>query len=190
NNTLVLAGNNTYAGATTISAGTLQIGGGTASGTLGPAAVTNNANLAFNRTDSSTVANAIGGTGALYQKGTGTTVLSGVSIYTSAPLTVNGGHAIGVGYAEASGAGAANSTWNGQSVDGDAVLVRYTLAGDSNVDGKVDLTDFTFLAQNFNKSGGAQWLEGDYNYDGNVDLTDFTFLASNFNQSIAADGGG
>jgi len=284
NNTLVLAGNNTYAGATTIAAGTIQLGGGTTSGTLGPAAVTNNANLAFNRTDTLTVANAISGTGAVHQKGTGTTVLSGVNTYTgatnvtaghlvigngdaigsgtsllnigslgtahigaslpkavkvngltnanvldvnngklvvdytgaspldtirtqviggyaggswngvgintSAPLTVNGSHAVGVGYAEASTVGAANSTWNGQAVDGDAVLVRYTLAGDGNVDGKVDLTDFTFLASNFNKSGGAKWLEGDFNYDGNVNLTDFTFLASNFNQSMPADGGG
>jgi len=74
------------------------------------------------------------------------------------------------------------------NVDADAVLVRYTLSGDSNVDGKVDLTDFTFLAANFNKSSGATWLQGDYNYDGKVDLTDFTFLAANFNQSLPADG--
>src|SRR5207248_4087261 len=70
-----------------------------------------------------------------------------------------------------------------------AVLVRHVYYGDANINGTVDLTDFTFLAANFNKTGGAQWLDGDFNYDNNVDLTDFTFLASNFNQTLPADGG-
>src|SRR5207253_3615493 len=62
----------------------------------------------------------------------------------------------------------------------------YTYAGDSNLDRRVDLTDFTYLAANFNKIGGAAWMQGDYNYDSNVDLTDFTRLASNFNQTLPA----
>jgi autotransporter-associated beta strand protein len=81
------------------------------------------------------------------------------------------------------------ATFMGQPVnDNTAILVRYTLAGDANLDGTVDLTDFTFLAANFNKTGGAVWLNGDFNYDGNVDLTDFTFLAADFNQSVPAGG--
>src|SRR5439155_4968720 len=77
------------------------------------------------------------------------------------------------------------ASFAGWSVDSTSVLVRYTLAGDSNLDHKVDLTDFTFLAANFNGTG-RNWLQGDYNYDGNVDLTDFTLLASNFNQALAS----
>jgi hypothetical protein len=65
-----------------------------------------------------------------------------------------------------------------------AVLVKYALYGDGDLSGSVDLTDFTFLAANFNKASGATWLQGDYNYDDQVNLTDFTFLASNFNQSL------
>ena len=38
--TLILTGSNTYSGATTIGAGTLQVGSGTASGTLGTGPVT------------------------------------------------------------------------------------------------------------------------------------------------------
>ena len=53
------------------------------------------------------------------------------------------------------------------------------------MNGIVDLTDFTFLAANFNTSN-KDWLRGDYNYDGNVDLTDFTILAGNFNKTLAA----
>jgi hypothetical protein len=97
-------------------------------------------------------------------------------------------HRTAIGYAEAADLGIAS--FSGQTVDASAVLLRYTFAGDSNLDGTVNLTDFTFLAANFNKTGGATWLQGDYNYDGNVDLTDFTFLAGNFNQSLPliADG--
>jgi hypothetical protein len=54
----------------------------------------------------------------------------------------------------------------------------------------VDLTDFTFLAANFNTTSGATWLQGDYNYDGKVDLTDFTFLAANFNQTAPTGAAG
>jgi hypothetical protein len=56
------------------------------------------------------------------------------------------------------------------------------LDGDANLDNKVDLTDFTFLASNFNGTGKS-WAQGDFNGDKKVDLTDFTFLASNFNKT-------
>ena len=64
--TLILTGNNTYGGVTTISAGTLQIGNGGTSGSLGGNSVTNNAALVFNRSDPITVANAISGTGTVH----------------------------------------------------------------------------------------------------------------------------
>ena len=73
----------------------------------------------------------------------------------------------------------------GQTIDSTSVLIRYTVSGDANLDGTVNLTDFTILAANFNGTA-KRWAQGDFNYSGNVDLTDFTFLASNFNQSLAA----
>jgi len=111
---------------------------------------------------------------------------------SAAAAAASSAHRTGLGYAEASsvGIGAGGGTFSGQAVDNTSVLVRYVYSGDSNIDGTVNLTDFTFLAANFNKVGGATWLQGDYNYDGNVDLTDFTFLASNFNQTLASDGSG
>ncbi|TXL69295.1 hypothetical protein FHP25_39540, partial [Vineibacter terrae] len=78
--TLILTGNNTYAGTSTITAGTLQVGnGGTAGAIAGD--VVNNATLAFNRSDTLIVAGAISGTGAVQQNGTGTTVLTGAGTY-------------------------------------------------------------------------------------------------------------
>src|SRR5206468_2720580 len=67
----------------------------------------------------------------------------------------------------------------------DYVLPFYVLTGDANRDRKVDLTDFTFLASNFNQSP-RDFSQGDFNYDSMVDLTDFTYLASRFNKTLNA----
>lgn len=77
--TQILSGNNTYTGITTISGGVLQIGSGGTSGTLGTGTVTNNATLAYDRSDAVTVANNITGTGNLSQQGDGTLTLSGTN---------------------------------------------------------------------------------------------------------------
>jgi autotransporter-associated beta strand protein len=68
------------------------------------------------------------------------------------------------------------------------VQVAAALYGDANLDGSVDLSDFTFLAANFNGTSKV-WAQGDFNYDGAVDLSDFTFLAGNFNKTLAAGSG-
>jgi len=87
--TLALTGSNSYTGGTTISGGSLQIGNG---GTTGSVAgnITNNANLAFNRTDSITFSGNISGSGSLTQLGTGTVALTGTNTYTGG-TTVSAG---------------------------------------------------------------------------------------------------
>jgi hypothetical protein len=57
----------------------------------------------------------------------------------------------------------------------------YTLYGDANLDGKVNGTDFTLMAANFNDSVTHGWDKGDFNYSGTVDGDDFVLLADNFN---------
>jgi hypothetical protein len=52
-------------------------------------------------------------------------------------------------------------------------------------DRKIDLTDFTTLAANFNGTNKT-FSQADFSYDGKVDLTDFTILAANFNKSMPA----
>ena len=96
--------------------------------------------------------------------------------------TASSAHKTGIGFAEASAIGNP-ATFAGQAADSTSVLIRYTYYGDANLDKTVDLTDFTFLASNFNGTGKV-WNQGDFNYDGAVDLTDFTLLASNFNQTL------
>lgn len=96
----------------------------------------------------------------------------------------------GLGYAEASALFAAFPTnFAGETVDDTSVLVRYTLAGDANLDRAVGIADFSLLAAGFNAPGG--WSAGNFNYDADVNLADFSLLAAAFNTALpAADGGG
>jgi len=85
-NTLTLLGNNTYTGGTTVSGGTLELGdGGSVLGNI-----TNNAAFSVNRTNSSTLGNAISGTGALTKSGVGLLTLSGNNTYTGLTTVSNG----------------------------------------------------------------------------------------------------
>ena len=87
--TLILTGNSTYTGGTTINAGTLQIGnGGTAGSIVGD--ITNNGTLAVDSAANLALAGIIAGSGALTKIGTGTLTLGGTNSYAGG-TTVNQG---------------------------------------------------------------------------------------------------
>jgi len=72
--------------------------------------------------------------------------------------------------------------------------LRFTLLGDTNLDGTVDVTDLGNLASSYGVTSGAKWVQGDTNYNGAVDVTDLGNLASNYGGHLAtgpsAGGGG
>jgi len=86
--TAVLTAANTYSGGTLISGGTLQVGNGGTTGSL-TNAITNNAALAYNRSDSVDLNSSITGTGQIIQNGTGT--LSSRAALTTTNLVINAG---------------------------------------------------------------------------------------------------
>lgn len=93
---LVLTADNTYSAGTTITAGTLQLGAGGASGWI-VGDVTDDGVLAFNRSDVKTFDGTITGTGSVHQIGTGKTILTadssaltGISQVQNGILSVNG----------------------------------------------------------------------------------------------------
>ena len=61
----------------------------------------------------------------------------------------------------------------------------YTYFGDSNLDGKVDTSDFMTLGLNFGATGKV-WATGDFNYDGVVNALDFNAIATNFGRTTLA----
>ena len=79
--TLILTKNNSYTGGTTISAGTLQIGDDSNSGSVDGDIVDNGA-LVFNRKNTLTYGGMMSGTGTLTQAGTGTLRPTGDNAYT------------------------------------------------------------------------------------------------------------
>jgi len=87
---LTLTGINTYEGQTVIQSGTLQIGNGGASGTLGRGNVQNDGLLIFNRSGEYEYNGAITGSGMVIQAGTGTIILNGNHTYTGNTVVSNG----------------------------------------------------------------------------------------------------
>jgi fibronectin-binding autotransporter adhesin len=78
--TVVLTGENTYTGGTSVLAGALQIGnGGTTGSIVGDVQTSAGATLSFNRSDAMTYGGVISGAGALRQMGSGTLTLTGDS---------------------------------------------------------------------------------------------------------------
>lgn len=62
-------------------------------------------------------------------------------------------------------------------------LIREILGteyGDANLDGMVDSTDLSILAQQFDASGTWEWEHGDFNGDEAVNLDDLTILGTFF----------
>jgi hypothetical protein len=59
--------------------------------------------------------------------------------------------------------------FGGQAVDASATLVRYTLAGDTDLDGTIAFADLLAMQANYGLSG-KMWQHGDVDYDGTITL--------------------
>lgn len=92
--TLTLSGNNTHTGETAVNAGTLAIGNGGASGSLGGTNVTvaAGATIVFNRdeTEASSYPGVLSGDGTVIKRGSGRVSFTGANTYT-ASTTIEGG---------------------------------------------------------------------------------------------------
>ena len=90
--TLVLTADNTHAGGTTVSAGTLQVGNGGATGSFGngPVSVASGATLAFDRSDELSVASVISGDGSVVKNGSNTLNFSAGNAYSGGTVINSG----------------------------------------------------------------------------------------------------
>ncbi|MCV3243286.1 autotransporter domain-containing protein [Mesorhizobium sp. ZC-5] len=90
--TLTLTGANAYTGGTTVNAGRLDIGGGSATGLIaGDVEIMAGGTLAFNRSDDLTFDGLIGGDGTVEKLAGGTLILTGDSNAFAGSTTVNAG---------------------------------------------------------------------------------------------------
>ncbi|HSV14320.1 MAG TPA: PEP-CTERM sorting domain-containing protein, partial [Tepidisphaeraceae bacterium] len=71
--------------------------------------------------------------------------------------------------------------------------IRYTLKGDANLSGNVDVGDLGALATSYGITGGMSWANGDFNQDGTVNVADLGALATNYGTNLGTSpslGGG
>jgi hypothetical protein len=99
---------------------------------------------------------------------------------SSVAATKNGVTALGFGEASTLGL----STFDGLALGGNAVLVKYTLVGDTNLDGMVSGADYNTVLRNFDETG-ATWIDGDFGYSGTVNGADYNAILDNFDNSLA-----
>lgn len=152
NGNVALTGNNSCAGATVINAGTLQVGTGSTSGSLGNSpSVTDNGTLIFNRSDNVSFLGPISGTGSLLQQGSGRLTLGGTNSYQGS-TTINAGTvALGASGSISNSAVivvAAGATLDVSAVSGFTLnggLVNQTLQGSGVVTGSVTTVTGTRL---------------------------------------------
>jgi len=155
---LQLTGANTYSGNTIISAGTLQVGSGSTTGTLGSTgAILNNGILSINRSDAFTISAPIAGTGSVTKLAAGALTLSGNNSY-SGGTTLNGGqialgHISGLGTGALTvGTGAQSGTSNGTS----AFLNTVALTGAISVANDIILpNDLSATNRQIHNKGGS-----------------------------------
>ncbi|WP_139282644.1 autotransporter domain-containing protein, partial [Pseudoxanthobacter soli] len=131
--TLILTGASTYTGGTTVAQGTLQIGNGGTSGSIA-GNVADNATLVFNRSDATTFAGAISGTGTVVQAGTGTLTLAGNNSYAGGTSLTAGALAVATSTALGTGTLAmSEGTTLAFAADGLNLANAVTLTGDPTV---------------------------------------------------------
>ena len=156
--TLVYANNNTYQGGTTVEAGTLQIGNGGSTGTLGAVNLTDDATVAFDRSDTGQVFTGhIGGTGVVQQIGSGATTLTNNNNDYSGGTTISNGTLV-VANTSGSATGSGSVTIAGGTLAGTgAVSGLVTTSADSQIaPGSLGAGNFGTLSADGGLTIGAQ----------------------------------
>ncbi|MCX8667006.1 autotransporter-associated beta strand repeat-containing protein, partial [Acetobacteraceae bacterium B3987] len=146
--TLILTSDNNFAKPTQVEAGTLQLGNGGTTGSLGQQDIVNNGILAVDHSNDVTLSQAISGSGSVVQKGSGTTTLSGANSYAGDTDVQNGrlnltgslaGNLNNVATTVIDGGKVAGTTTN----KGTLTAQQGTLADVANQSGTATLTDST-----------------------------------------------
>jgi hypothetical protein len=74
----------------------------------------------------------------------------------------------------------ATGTWAGKTVTGTDTLVRYTYGGDANLDGMINIDDYSNIDSSVAVDGAIKgYFNGDFNFDGSVNIDDYSFIDGN-----------
>ncbi|UXN58146.1 autotransporter-associated beta strand repeat-containing protein [Phyllobacterium zundukense] len=157
--TTILTANSSYSGGTTISAGTLQLGNGGATGSI-TGDVVDDGTLAFNRSDIHTFGGVISGSGAVNQIGTGTTILTQNNTYAGATNVLAGSLQIDGDQSAATGL---TSVANGGTLGGTGIIGGDVVVADG---GAMNPGDLVGAPGTLTINGGLTTSSGSsFNYD-------------------------
>jgi hypothetical protein len=71
-----------------------------------------------------------------------------------------------------------------------ATILQTVIAGDANLDGRVDINDLTIVLAHYGQSVGPNgWSEGDFTGDGTVDINDLTIVLANYGRGVGSSAG-
>jgi hypothetical protein len=73
-----------------------------------------------------------------------------------------------------------DSQFDGQTVDTTDTLVKYTLYGDADLNGIVNVADYAMIDNGFN-TRATGWTNGDFNYDNTINGDDYSLIDNAFN---------
>jgi autotransporter-associated beta strand protein len=185
---LALTNGSSYTGPTNISAGTLvdqqnQVLSSTA-------AININGNMIIQNSPSlQSITQAVaGGYNSGAWNGSSSSALIPITSSAAAADTTHL-HALGV-IQNDNGMGTSTPLYNTfegySSLNDSDVLIKYTYYGDTNLDGKVDASDYSridaaFLANKTSPGSMTGWFNGDFNYDGVINGSDYTLMDNAFN---------
>ena len=99
---------------------------------------------------------------------------SGWTLQVAEGISNNGNYICGVG------------TIDGQT---HGFLLETAIAGDANLDGKVDINDLTIVLSHYGQTGMA-WSQGEFTGDGTVDINDLTIVLAHYNDSLGSSAAG
>jgi hypothetical protein len=85
--------------------------------------------------------------------------------------------------AQVGGSGPIYTSFGGQSVSGNEVLVKFTYFGDADLSETIDATDYSLIDNGYVNSLSG-WINGDFDYSGTIDATDYALIDNAYvNQS-------
>jgi hypothetical protein len=102
------------------------------------------------------------------------------SAIVSSTAAANATRNTGIGYAEASELNLIGQQWGGVTVDGPAIVMKYTYYGDTDLNGKVNFDDYVRTDNGFNNHLTG-WTNGDFDYNNVVNFDDYVLIDLAFN---------